>query len=104
MKVAAMLVSSVLLHGGSRAFGATTEIKPGDNLRAEGIPPIPAALAEDVGRYTEVRTAALWSWHPTRRELLMGTRFADTVQVHRVKMPGGARTQLTFFPDKVSGA
>ena len=36
--------------------------------------------------------------------MLIGTRFADTVQVHEVKMPGGARTQLTFFPDRVSGA
>jgi dipeptidyl aminopeptidase/acylaminoacyl peptidase len=29
------------------------------------------------------------------------TRFADTGQVHVVKFPAGARTQLTFFPDRV---
>src|SRR5437868_4438003 len=36
--------------------------------------------------------------------MLISTRFADTAQIHLVKMPGGARTQLTFYPDSVSGA
>jgi hypothetical protein len=50
------------------------------------------------------RTASLASWHPTRREMLITTRFGDTIQVHRVAMPGGARTQLTFFPDGIGSA
>ncbi|QDU23139.1 S9 family peptidase [Urbifossiella limnaea] len=79
-------------------------LAPGDNLIVDGIPPIPAALAEQVKRYTESRSATLLDWHPTRREMLVSTRFGQTAQVHRVKMPGGARTQLTFFPEKVSGA
>lgn len=79
-------------------------IKPADNLVAEGIPPIPASIAEQAGRYTEVRSASVADWHPARRELLVITRFGDTNQVHMVKMAGGARTQLTFFPDRVFGA
>ena len=47
-------------------------------------------LAEQVKRYTEFRSAALLDWHPTRREMLIATRFAQTAQVHRVKTPGGA--------------
>jgi dipeptidyl aminopeptidase/acylaminoacyl peptidase len=86
------------------AAGAQPTLTPGDNLVVDGIPPIPAALAEEVGRYTEFRTAVLLSWHPTRREVLISTRFADTAQVHQVKFPGGARTQLTFFRDSVRGA
>jgi dipeptidyl aminopeptidase/acylaminoacyl peptidase len=78
--------------------------RPGDNLTVEGIPPIPAAIAEQANRYTEFRGAAFLSWHPTRREMLISTRFGDTNQVHEVKMPGGARTQLTFFPDRVANA
>ncbi len=38
-----------------------------------------------------------------KREMLIGTRFADVPQIHRVKMPGGDRTQLTFFPDRTGG-
>ena len=77
-------------------------ITPGDNLLVEGVPPIPASLAESARRYTEFRSASLMDWHPTRREILIGTRFNDTEQIHQVKVPGGARTQLTFFPERVS--
>ncbi|MDQ3804579.1 MAG: prolyl oligopeptidase family serine peptidase [Acidobacteriota bacterium] len=78
-------------------------IAPGDNLVVEGVPAIPAALAEDVRRYTEFRAATLAGWHPARREMLVGTRFGDTNQIHRVKFPGGARAQLTFFPERAGG-
>jgi dipeptidyl aminopeptidase/acylaminoacyl peptidase len=36
--------------------------------------------------------------------MLVTTRFGDTNQVHRVRFPGGDRTQLTFFPDRVLAA
>jgi len=74
-----------------------------DNLVVEGIPAIPAALKEDAGRYLEFRGAAFQGWHPQRREMLITTRFADTTQLHLVKMPGGARRQLTFLAEPVRG-
>src|SRR5438309_11513775 len=82
----------------------TADVAPADNLVTKGIPPISAAIVEEARRYSEFRTAAFWDWHPTRREMLIGTRFEDAQQLHLVKFPGGARTQLTFFPDPVSGA
>lgn len=75
-----------------------------DNLVADGIPPVPAAIADAAAQYTEFRATGLADFHPTRRELLIGTRFGNTIQAHVVRMPGGARTQLTFFADPVSGA
>jgi dipeptidyl aminopeptidase/acylaminoacyl peptidase len=79
-------------------------LKPADNLVTDGIPEIPAAIAETAGRYTEFRSAALEGWHPVKREMLISTRFGDTPQIHEVRMPGGARRQLTFFPDRVGNA
>jgi dipeptidyl aminopeptidase/acylaminoacyl peptidase len=79
-------------------------VRPPESLVAEGVPPVPAALADDVQRYTEFRAAAFQGWHPRRREMLIFTRFGDTQQVHRVRQPGGARTQLTFFPDRIGQA
>ena len=79
-------------------------LTPGENLIVDGIPPVPLAIVDQAERYTNFRTASAFAWHPKQREMLIGTRFADTVQVHRVTTPGGARTQLTFFPDRVSGA
>jgi dipeptidyl aminopeptidase/acylaminoacyl peptidase len=78
-------------------------ITPGDNLVLDGIPPIPGDLPEQVGRYTESRAAAMQDWHPTRSEMLITTRFGDTNQLHQVTQPRGARTQLTFFSDRVDG-
>ncbi|HYN03752.1 MAG TPA: S9 family peptidase [Vicinamibacteria bacterium] len=79
-------------------------IKPADNLVTDGLPDLAAEIAEAVGRYTEFRSASLAGWHPTKREMLISTRFGDTPQVHEVRAPGGARRQLTFFPDRVGGA
>ena len=79
-------------------------IVPGDNLTVEGVPPIPRSLADGLRRYTEFRAAAFADWHPTRREMLIRTRFADTFQVHQVLFPGGDRRQMTFFPDTVGAA
>ena len=84
--------------------GGPATIPPTDNLVVEGVPPIPATLADDVWRYTEFRAAAFSSWHPTRREMLVSTRFGNTNQAHVVRAPGGARTQVTFFPERVAGA
>jgi len=98
------VLPALLLGGGGFALSAAGDIKPNENLVGEGIPSIPSALSETVGRYTEFRGAGLQDWHPTRREMLVTTRFADTNQIHRVRFPGGARTQLTFFPDRVLGA
>ncbi|MEY2438634.1 MAG: hypothetical protein QOI34_19 [Verrucomicrobiota bacterium] len=79
-------------------------ITPGENLVIDNIPPIPADVVEQVGRYTESRAAAFQDWNAKRPEMLITTRFADTNQLHRISMPGGARTQLTFFPDRVDSA
>ena len=93
-----------LLLLASLSFAQEATIKPNDALMLENIPPIPASIAEKAAKYTDYRTATMYAWHPTKREILIGTRFADTVQVHQVAMPGGARTQMTFFGDRVSDA
>src|ERR1044071_8923960 len=97
------LLIALANFGRAEEATAPATLKPGENLLVQGVPAIPAAIAERANRYTEFRSASVFSWHPQRREMLIGTRFADTVQIHEVKMPGGARTQLTFFPDRISG-
>jgi dipeptidyl aminopeptidase/acylaminoacyl peptidase len=77
-------------------------IAPGENLVVVGVPPIPASMADTAGRYSSYRGATLADWHPSRREMLIATRFGDTPQLHLVKMPGGERQQLTFFADAVA--
>ena len=75
-----------------------------ESLLADGVPAIAPELKADAGRYLEFRAAGFNSWHPVKRALLITTRFADTTQLHEVRMPGGARRQLTFTPEPVAGA
>ena len=95
------LFLSALVACPHAASGQEPTIRPPENLVVEGIPAIPASLAAEVRRYTDSRSAAFVDWHPVRRELLIRTRFANTAQLHHVKMPGGDRRQLTFFDEPV---
>jgi dipeptidyl aminopeptidase/acylaminoacyl peptidase len=78
--------------------------QPASSLVLEHIPPIPMTVVEKADPYTESRSAFLFDWATGQRAVLMSTRFAATAQVHQVLKPMGARTQLTFFPDRVAGA
>src|SRR6202050_2931473 len=79
-----------------RARAQQPVMSPPESIVADNVAPIPASLAETAGRYADYRSALDLDWHPGRREMLISTRFGDTFQIHLVKMPGGARQQLTF--------
>jgi dipeptidyl aminopeptidase/acylaminoacyl peptidase len=83
--------------------GETQFLVPGDNMTLDGIPPIPASIADDAGRYGQYRSASFAEWHPDRLEMLVRTRFGNTTQVHKVAAPGAFREQLTFFHEPVGG-
>ncbi|HJT98422.1 MAG TPA: prolyl oligopeptidase family serine peptidase [Rhodanobacteraceae bacterium] len=72
------------------------------NRISENIPDIPAELTERLQRYSNTRSAGLGGWLADGSGLLVTTRFANTVQVHRVKTPGGAREQLTFYDEPIA--
>src|SRR5450755_332793 len=99
-----ILLVAALLAGSFAAQAQEVTLAPADNLVADGIPKIPATLADTAGRYGSYRAASLADWNPVSREMLIATRFGDTPQLHLVKTPEGARQQLTFFSDAVSNA
>jgi dipeptidyl aminopeptidase/acylaminoacyl peptidase len=72
---------------------------------AEGLPDsVPAELAEQLRRYQNTRRASFVGWSNDGKSILIATRFANTQQIHRVRMPGGAREQLTFYDEPVNEA
>jgi dipeptidyl aminopeptidase/acylaminoacyl peptidase len=104
LSAVALLVCAELGRSMLRPYIARAQdgtIAPGENLVVDGVPAIPASLVETAGRYGSYRSATLADWSPVGREMLIATRFADTAQLHLVKMPGGQRQQLTFFADAV---
>jgi Tol biopolymer transport system component len=102
MQALRSLIASLILT--TVIAAQSVEVIPNENLVVDGIPKIPTSIAETVDRYSNFRAANLTSWHPTRREMLIATRFADVSEIHRVTMPGGARSQLTSYPDAVMSA
>ena len=90
--------------GAAAALGQTADLAPPQSMVLENVPEIPLAIRDALDPYLEYRSAAFTSWHPVRREMLIATRFASTSQAHLVRAPGGARTQLTFFPDPARDA
>src|SRR4029077_20793699 len=98
-----ILIVTAMLVMAAGAPAQEAIIAPADNLVVDGVPKIPASIGEAAGRYGSYRGASLADWHPTKREMLIAKRVAETPQLHLVQMPGGVRRQLTFFADSVGG-
>ncbi|MBE5314446.1 MAG: S9 family peptidase [Xanthomonadales bacterium] len=79
---------------------AAERIEVGNRV-TEGVPELPADLIERLDRYQNTRPASFAGW-ASDSELLIGTRFGETNQVHRVRAPLGMREQLTFHKEPVS--
>ena len=63
---------------------------------SENIPVVPEELIERLARYQNTRGATFGGWLPDG-SLIVTTRFGETNQAHRVRMPLGMREQLTFY-------
>ena len=73
-------------------------------VRLEATPEIPGEVRDRLRQYLNTRSAALADLAPDGSGALVLTRFAETRQLHRLTEPLGARTQLTFGDEPVSGA
>jgi dipeptidyl aminopeptidase/acylaminoacyl peptidase len=71
-------------------------------LTLEGIPALPERIRERMNRYLNVRHAVFADFEEKGSGILALTRFGDTMQVHRVERPLGAREQLTFEREPIA--
>ncbi len=99
--IAAGLILAALPAFSQQAVSQQAIVPPPESLVVDGVPPIPASLADTASRYGSYRSANMVDWHPTQQTMLISTRFAETPQLHLVSAPGAERHQLTFFPDAV---
>jgi dipeptidyl aminopeptidase/acylaminoacyl peptidase len=74
-----------------------------ENLLLDGVPPLDAALAERLARFTSSRAATFLDWLPDG-SMLISTRFGNAAQVHRVAAPLGMREQLTYSSEPITVA
>jgi dipeptidyl aminopeptidase/acylaminoacyl peptidase len=100
MRLRLVLLAAAFM--GAPALAADVE-KPAA-LVADGIPPVPAELADATRPYMEYRTATLQGWNPRTRGIAITTRFGNVNQVHEVASPMAMRRQISFEPDTIAGA
>ncbi|MCU0948200.1 MAG: prolyl oligopeptidase family serine peptidase [Porphyrobacter sp.] len=109
MPVTRILLSAALLASTTLALPAAAQdtaeptVPLPAALTAEQMPAIPLALSERARPYLEARGAGFAGWDPNARAVLISTRFANTNQLHRIAEPMGARTQISFEAEPVSG-
>jgi dipeptidyl aminopeptidase/acylaminoacyl peptidase len=97
---ALLLLASSAAH--TQQAGAAKHREQG-SLVFDGIPPADAALAARLSRYQQSRGATFLDWQADG-SMLIGTRFGDSEQLHRVAAPLGMREQLTFYADPIEWA
>jgi dipeptidyl aminopeptidase/acylaminoacyl peptidase len=107
-KTVAPTVAGLLLLLGSplaaaEAAAEAEAIPVPDSIVTRNVPPIPHQQVAGLLPYENIRTASFQDWHPRERRMLVGTRFGETVQLHEVGFPLGARRQLTFYGEPVTG-
>jgi len=102
MKRISILLLTLLLISSLQIF-PQVERKEIGNLVLENVPEIPQKIIDRVFQYQSTRAASFGGWLPDDTGILISTRFGETAQIHLVEKPGGARKQLTFFPEPVSG-
>jgi len=73
------------------------------NLILEDIPIIPREIIGGLNRYQNIRSANFRAWTADSKSIYVSTGFGDVDSIHRVDMPLGVRSQLTFYDEPVGG-
>jgi dipeptidyl aminopeptidase/acylaminoacyl peptidase len=102
--LALLAILPMLIGGPAPAAEIETRSANNDRVVLEAVPEIPERIVDQLNRYQNTRGASVQDWAQDGQSIFITTRFENTTQLHHVAMPGGARQQLTFFKEPVSGA
>lgn len=100
------IISALLIVLSFSFIGLSQEVQRKElgNLIIENIPEVPQRIKDRMFQYQSTRAASFQDWLHNDKGILISTRFGETNQIHIVEKPGGARKQITFFNEPVSGA
>ena len=103
---ASAALAALLTACGTTPPASSASIPPNANLVTQGIPPIPASIAEQVAKYTDFRGHRFVGWHPVQREMLVSylQAGASTPQLFRLAAPMADPEQLTDAGEPVRTA
>jgi dipeptidyl aminopeptidase/acylaminoacyl peptidase len=86
----------------SQQTAATAVTRDIGEMVLQNVPETPPETRRALQRYENGRSATFQDWM-SDGSMLITTRFGQTPQIHRVSVPGGARTQVTFFEEPIGG-
>lgn len=104
LRTSSMLVAGLLLLAVVPCAPAADDPRRPAAIEAQDVPVVPPELAAKLAQYQSVRGATFRGWAPDGTGILIGTRFGNSPQLHRVYEPGGRREQVTFQDEPVSGS
>ncbi len=104
MKYLRLLLCAALSAALGGFVCAQTNFEPNKNLRVEGVPAIPSALATTLEAYTDVKPTSVVAWHPTDGSLTVSRRASQSAQLFSVSKADAALVQLTDFAEPVRSA
>lgn len=99
----ALVTSVAILALAAPAATQTVATRRVGSATLQNVPEIPDDVRAAVQRYQNSRAAVFEDWLPDG-SMLISTRFGATQQIHHVKAPGAARTQLTFADEPIASA
>ncbi len=102
MTFVSCLFAGLFAHDGTARAEDADPRRPAA-IEAKEVPVVPAEVFAKLAQYQSVRGAAFRGFAPDGTGILIGTRFGNSSQLHRVYEPGGRREQITFFDEPVSG-
>jgi dienelactone hydrolase/Tol biopolymer transport system component len=98
-----VLTALLSLNADSTTADEPTDVRRPTAITTTGVPALPAELVTKLAQYQNVRPTVFQGWSPDGNGILIGTRFGNSVQLHRVYTPGGRREQITFFEEPAAG-
>ncbi len=104
-RLASLTLVTVLLAPATTRAQESVEVRIVNDGRVilEDVPDLPDRIARQLNRYQNVRSASLQDWKADGEGIYVTTRFGQVTQLHRVDMPLGARSQVTFYGEPVGG-
>ena len=79
-------------------------VMPNENLKVDGIPPIPRELADKVNAFGNYPSASFVAWRPGTGGMVVRARNRQALQLFSVAGPGAKMEAVTDFHDAVGAA
>ena len=84
LRTSSMLVAGLLLLAVVPCGSAADDPRRPAAIEAQDVPVVPPELAAKLAQYQSVRGATFRGWAPDGTGILIGTRFGNAPQLHRV--------------------